>query len=192
MNLTTEFRTLADCEQIIERGLTVFTEVGAALVTIRDERLYKETHCSFQEYCEERWKMSRVHADRMISAAAVAENLKPIGFNPSSESQVRPIANLAPAVQREVIAEATRATPTPTAREVQSALERVTKTAPKEPRVRPPANTATIIDPLLQIWLNQTRMKAERFLLQHDGNEILARAFKQIIEATKTIAEITA
>ncbi len=192
MTIATELRTLADCEKIIERGLAVFTEVGAALVTIRDERLYKETHCSFQEYCEERWQMSRVHADRMISAAAVAENLKPIGFNPSSESQIRPLTKLAAGMRVEVWKVATATKPNPTAKEVQSALEHVTKTPPKEPNARPAATTATIIDPILQIWLNQTRMKAERFLLQHDGNEILARAFKQIIEATKTISELTA
>ncbi len=32
-----------------------FYEVGNALLQIRDERLYRQTHSTFEEYCREKW-----------------------------------------------------------------------------------------------------------------------------------------
>lgn len=40
----TEGGRLADLEVTIERGLTTFVEVGAALSEIRESRLYRQTH----------------------------------------------------------------------------------------------------------------------------------------------------
>jgi hypothetical protein len=101
-----EQSVLAECEAIVERGMDSFIEVGNALLRIRNERLYdkKPGHAgfaTFQEYCEARWNMSRIHAHRMIEVAEVAENLLPIGNTPASESVVRPLAALPPAQQRE-------------------------------------------------------------------------------------------
>lgn len=46
--------------------------------------------------------MVRRNADRLIQAAEVAENLRPIGLIPQTESQARPLTRLEPEVQREV------------------------------------------------------------------------------------------
>lgn len=40
---------LASCEQRIERGLKTFIDVGQALAEIRDSRLYKGTHETFED-----------------------------------------------------------------------------------------------------------------------------------------------
>jgi hypothetical protein len=75
---------LAELEQIVQRGLATFREVGAALLEIRERRLYRETHATFEDYCRERWHMPRQHADRYIRSAKVAELMNPIGFIPNA------------------------------------------------------------------------------------------------------------
>ena len=50
---------LAECEAVIERGQQTFIEVGQALMEIRDSRLYRETHATFEAYCNERWGWTR-------------------------------------------------------------------------------------------------------------------------------------
>ena len=67
----TERAALTDCEATIERGLQTFVEVGTALLTIRDRRLYRAQYKTFEDYCQERWGMSRPRAYQMIDAAAV-------------------------------------------------------------------------------------------------------------------------
>ncbi|WP_043582598.1 hypothetical protein [Geminisphaera colitermitum] len=65
-----EHDQLTRCEANIERGLT---SIGAALKTIRDKRLYRETHHSFDVYCHERWHKSKTWATYQIAAAIFAE-----------------------------------------------------------------------------------------------------------------------
>ena len=61
--------TLEAEETIIERGLATFMEVGEALGRIRDQRLYKQTHSSFDAYCRARWGFGRNYGDKQIRAA---------------------------------------------------------------------------------------------------------------------------
>lgn len=98
---TTERGTLAAHEATIAAGLQTFVEVGNALAAIRDGRLYRDTHGTFEEYCKKRWGLSRQYAYRTIAAAGVAGNLSPTGDKPTSERQVRPLAQLPPEQQRE-------------------------------------------------------------------------------------------
>lgn len=117
---------LTRCETIIERGLDTFSKVGNALLEIRDNRLYRDTYGTFEEYCEERWSISRFYAHRLIDAAQVAENLLPIGNKPTHESQVRPLSKLEPEAQRNVWAQAVQESNghTPTASTVQKITNR--------------------------------------------------------------------
>ena len=91
-------------EATIEHGLKTFVDVGAALMAIRDKRLYKQQYSTFDDYCKRRWKMSRPRAFQLMDAAQVNRNLSTIVDKlPSSESQARPLARLAePEQQREV------------------------------------------------------------------------------------------
>src|SRR5215471_844919 len=70
---------LVELESVIARGLGSFVEVGRALQEIRDRRLYREQHATFEGYCRERFRMTRQHANRTIRAAVVAGILEPIG-----------------------------------------------------------------------------------------------------------------
>jgi hypothetical protein len=89
-----ELSSLEQCEQRIKRGIKTFVEVGSALQQIRDGKLYREQHATFDEYCRERWSMSRIHAHRTIEAAAVMGML-PVGNTIiSSERQARELLPL--------------------------------------------------------------------------------------------------
>lgn len=93
---------LYQCEEIIEHGLNTFVDVGNALLEIRDNRLYRQEYHTFEDYCKERWGMSRPRAYQLIDAANVMSNLSTIvDKTPSVESQVRPLAALDPQEQVE-------------------------------------------------------------------------------------------
>jgi hypothetical protein len=80
---------LGELEVVIERGKSAFVKVGLALLEIRDARLYRETHGTFEEYCRERWGWTRVHANRQIQAAVFVESLEPGGSKPKTEGEAR-------------------------------------------------------------------------------------------------------
>jgi hypothetical protein len=91
---TTEAAQLETCEMTIKQGLETFYEVGNALLTIRDGRLYRANFDTFEEYCRTRWNISRSRAHRLIEAAGVADNLLPMGNIPTNERQARELSPL--------------------------------------------------------------------------------------------------
>ncbi len=52
-----------------------FHEAGKALLELRDRRLYRSTHKTFEEYCKDRFGYSRRQPYYLIDAAAVVDNL---------------------------------------------------------------------------------------------------------------------
>jgi len=121
----TEVFALAESEKIIQQGLCNFLEVGTALLTIREGRLYREHYSSFEAYCRKRWRIALRHACRLTDAAGVAKNLCPRGHTPSSEFQIRPLTVLPPEKQQEAWAEALKYHPNPTARQVRAAVQKI-------------------------------------------------------------------
>jgi ParB family chromosome partitioning protein len=90
-----ESTRLIRLEDTIERGLKTFVEVGTALMEIRDGRLYREQHGTFEDYCRERWGFERRQAYRLIDAAAVVENVSNwTQIAPINEAQARPLTSL--------------------------------------------------------------------------------------------------
>jgi hypothetical protein len=85
-----------ECETIVRQGWAHFTQVGEALVRIRDKKLYKNEYHSFEFYCRERWGFGRSQGSRYIGAALVQQNLGTIpGIPmPESEAQIRPLIGL--------------------------------------------------------------------------------------------------
>ncbi|MCD4678049.1 MAG: hypothetical protein K8S18_18955 [Desulfobacula sp.] len=55
-------------EQVIKNGLNTFLNVGHSLAQIRDNRLYRETHKTFEKYCKEAWDISKTHVNRQVAA----------------------------------------------------------------------------------------------------------------------------
>jgi hypothetical protein len=86
---------LTELEDVIERGLSNFIEVGRALTEIRDSKLYRETHPTFEAYCQERWGFSARRAYQLIEAKRTAGRLRTSGSQeaPMNERQARAIAH---------------------------------------------------------------------------------------------------
>lgn len=118
---------LARLEQVIQRGLETFIEVGNALSQIRDRRLYAQSHQSFEEYCKERWGLKQSRAYQLMDAAQAVENLKTstIVELPKNEAQCRPLTKLPPEQQAEAWQEAVQSAPNGkvTAAHVQQVVE---------------------------------------------------------------------
>lgn len=70
--------SLRKLEATIEKGVATFIEVGLALRSIRDEKLYREQHKTFEKYVSERWGFDRSRAYQFIDAAEVKQNLSTI------------------------------------------------------------------------------------------------------------------
>jgi hypothetical protein len=101
---TSEQQALSHYEQVIERGLKTFFEVGAALLHVRDLRLYRTEYDTFEEYCQERWDFSKTYANNLIAATNVRNNLTTMVVTqelPENERQIRPLARLDTEQQRE-------------------------------------------------------------------------------------------
>lgn len=91
---TSEETDLTTCEAALDNLRMAFWAAGKALQVIRDARLYRGTHDTFEEYLAQRWDMSRAQAYRLIDAWPLAERLSPIG-DTITESQVRELLPLA-------------------------------------------------------------------------------------------------
>lgn len=94
---------LAKLEEVIQRNIGAFYEVGRALMEIRDKGLYKDVlgFDTFEAYCKERWDMSKMHAYRLMDSFKVVEAVKSNQLvTPQTESQTRPLARLEPDQQR--------------------------------------------------------------------------------------------
>lgn len=136
--------TLAECEAVIERGLGTFVEVGEALLRIRDERLYRASHGTFEDYCRERWGFSRQTGYDLMQTAQVASVVQEVG-QPTRET-ARELAPLRdePKAMREAWTEAVEQHgPAPTAAQVREVV------AQREPPADPaePAEEKCLVPP---------------------------------------------
>lgn len=123
-----EQNRLHEFESTIERGLQTFYEVGYALAEIREQRLYRATYDTFEDYCRERWQMRRDYANKLISASEVMGNLNTIVSKPANEAQTRPLAKLPPEEQAPAWEEAVeRSGGKPTARVVEQVVQERTR-----------------------------------------------------------------
>jgi hypothetical protein len=125
--VTALIRSLEEYEQIIERGLATFIEVGNALLTIRAEKLYLESHDSFADYCRQRWFLARPRAYELMQAAEVAGAVSEISdiAPPSRESHAAELAPLRedPAAMAAAWTEAVDRHDQPTAKQVREVVQ---------------------------------------------------------------------
>lgn len=109
-----EERDLAHLERKVERA---FYEAGIALEEIRDRKLYRSTHKTFEEYCQDRFGFTRMNASYLIAGAKVVDNLSLTFVNesftkssrlilPTKLEQTKALAKLEPDEQRQVWSEA--------------------------------------------------------------------------------------
>ncbi len=101
LTVTVEINELTEDEEQERHRLEskvekAFYEAGIALRQLRDGRLYRSTHKTFEEYCRDRFGFTRMAAHLKIAAATIWENLYTNGIQtlPSSERQVRELTTL--------------------------------------------------------------------------------------------------
>lgn len=94
---------LAMLEDDIRQGAQSMVK---ALEEIRDRRLYRETHQSFDVYCRERWNMSRKLADAKIADARLLDSLSSLPTPPQNAAQARALDAVEPERRAEVMEKA--------------------------------------------------------------------------------------
>ncbi len=87
---------LHSLEAIIQVNLRGFLEVGKALLEVRDDKLYRESHATFEAWCGERFRIGRRRAYELIAAVQVQDSLVRHGAQtlPMNERQARRLATL--------------------------------------------------------------------------------------------------
>jgi hypothetical protein len=127
---------LRELEEVIDEGLAIFVRVGRALQEIRDRRLYRESHSSFDDYCRQRFGLGRHWAYRQMRGAEVTALLEDVDSCqqterlPANEAQARPLTGVDPDEARRAwslaieMAEGSQ----PTSNEVRAAVRRITGT----------------------------------------------------------------
>jgi len=115
-------------ERKVERA---FFEAGKALMELRDRRLYRSTHGTFEEYCLDRFGYNRSRSYQLVDAAIVVDNLQKcpqiVDILPTAEGQVRPMTKLEPQEQQEVWQTAVKQAggKVPTGRIVKDVVQRI-------------------------------------------------------------------
>lgn len=66
---------LAVCERRIANGIEAFRDVVFALKEVRDGRLYRHAHATFEDYCQSRWGFTRRRGYQLIEAAEAIASL---------------------------------------------------------------------------------------------------------------------
>lgn len=69
---------LHKCERVIIKGIGVFCQVGRALITIRDERLYRALAPTFEQYTKLRFGFTASRARQLIKGAVVADRVESV------------------------------------------------------------------------------------------------------------------
>ncbi|MDZ8140983.1 MAG: hypothetical protein RM049_37800 [Nostoc sp. DedQUE04] len=116
-------------ERKVERA---FFEAGKALMELRDRKLYRSTHKTFEEYCRDRFGHNRRQSYLLMDAAVIFDNLEQKcdrndRILPTNEWQIRPLSKLDPDIQPEAWEQAVESAngKVPSHRIVKDAVQRI-------------------------------------------------------------------
>lgn len=188
---TVEQSRRAEYEETIGRTRSAFVECGRALAGMRDERLYRNTHGTFEAYCQEVWGFSRPRAYQLIEAAQVVSTVvdkAPELPAPTNEAQARELARV-PEEQRAEVWQrvVTKADGKPTAaaiREVVSPPPRPEPPAPAlSPFVPPPVDPPTPeeVTADIRVSLGELRGLLATKLGRDQGSKIFAALTEDMV-----------
>lgn len=178
---STERKTLASCEQVIERGRKSFVEVGNALAAIRDGRLYRETHKTFDAYCKERWNYKRTYVADLIGSAGVAGYLANVRHGehlPINERQIRPLLALSERSEedaRERVID-TKA--------IEAVWEQVEEKAPKDEEGRPKI-TAKLVKEVVHDYITPDDEKDEKVVKPKNWKSLSISERAKLVESAR-------
>lgn len=98
----TEQTELAQLEAVIERGMNTFIEVGNALAAIHEQKLYRSEHVTFEDYCRQRWNVSRPRAYELMAAADAVSGIPDTLPQPTNAGQAVALARVPESERSEV------------------------------------------------------------------------------------------
>jgi len=92
--------TLAECEKDIEM-INKLTDAarGERFNRIKENKLYRETHDTWENYCQSRWQLTPQRVGQLIEFAETCQLIKSetqVSVLPQSETQTRPLNQLPP------------------------------------------------------------------------------------------------
>lgn len=104
-----------------------YIKAGLALKEIRDDRLYRATHDSFDAFCQDVFGWSRKRADRLIKDAEAGQEVTQICPN-ATPAQARALADVPPDLRGEVWNDAVESSTSgnPTGRDIAESSARIT------------------------------------------------------------------
>jgi len=143
-----EKRLKQELEEKVEQA---FNLAGLALKTLRDKRLYRESHNTFESYCRDRFGHSRQKANFLIVAADIFQHLTTNGCQilPANERQIRPLSLIQPAQQVEAwttaVEEAGKRVPS----------GRLVKSIVNQIRERNPVHNPYQVGEICEIWVKE-------------------------------------
>ena len=126
-----------ELEKTVHMAIRSFLILGDALREIRDSRLYREKHPTFEDYCQDQFQFTRHRAFQLIEAARCGNRLLTIVNTepPSNEGQVRPLVKVSEEIAAEAWRRASLAKQRPiTGKIVSEALRQVLGRAPLVPQ----------------------------------------------------------
>ncbi|TJZ98262.1 hypothetical protein [Actinacidiphila oryziradicis] len=89
-----EIHQLGLCEQAVANLSTATWLAGKAMQSIRDRKLYRQTHTRFDAYIQERWEISERTAYQMIEEWPLAESLATKMGEPVTASHTRALIHV--------------------------------------------------------------------------------------------------
>jgi phosphoribosyl-ATP pyrophosphohydrolase len=216
-----EFELLSEEEeryrQELEREVeNSFYVAGKALNELRNRKLYRSTHKTFEEYAKDRFGFHRRYPYYLIQAAEVVDNLTEedlIEVLPAKESQCRPLTNLTPDVQRAAWTEAVKEAEgkVPTAKQVKTAINRIIEKpftgvpfhvgevcrveSKDEPSLRGRNGCWAIVTEVydfscdIELWNGSVQLVKPEFLKSLDYDQFQQEAIRQLCQRIKALRE---
>ena len=151
---------LAALEVVIERGVGAFIEVGAALIEVRESRLYRLQYDTFEAYCRGRWGFKDARARQLMSSVEVVRALSAdtTGNGVVSERQARELVPVlrahGPKAASAVMAEAVaRANGQPSARVIREVVAEIIEPTEEESALDLDVVTPSAVANSTAVWL---------------------------------------
>jgi hypothetical protein len=141
-----ERRELQSLEEIIQRSLNTLIESGAALLSIRDKKLWRETHKSFEAYVRDKWGFEKNYANKIIASSETVKKLgtivpkTPKALEITTEGQLRELTGVPSESLAAVVKQAAKLAGDDviTAKDIRQAKEQVLESKPKaDPKPEP-------------------------------------------------------
>ena len=92
-----EQEKLKHLEKVIKDGWATFLNVGSALITINEEKLYRDKYETFEAYFRDQLGLSRSYTYNLMGSAKVYEqmsSIEDIGVKPLTESHLRELISV--------------------------------------------------------------------------------------------------